>query len=161
MPIISLRDIHKGNLTLKDADEEQSKLVKMLEGCDKGVKAVEKESFQNNIRLCHSTREKYSNFRSKIFPIKNTTPEQPPEPAPELAQEQGSEPAPVHTLEPAPKPVPTKHKTSKLKLHEKFKDEIISAKKDINDEIFWEYFNHQNSSYLLKDLLQANRAKNE
>ena len=113
MPIISLRDIHKGNLTLKDADEEQSKLVKMLEGCDKGVKAVEKESFQNNIRLCHSTREKYSNFRSKIFPIKNTTPEQVPKPtsAPEAVP--GPKPAPA----PKPAPEPTKQKLSKLKLH--------------------------------------------
>ena len=47
-------------MTLKDADEEQSKFVKILEGYDKDAKAVEKESFQNNIRLCHSTREKNS-----------------------------------------------------------------------------------------------------
>ena len=37
-------------------------------------------------------------------------------------------------------------------------NEIIVDEKDINDEIFWNYFKYQNPSFLAKDLI---RAKNE
>ena len=35
------------------------------------------------------------------------------------------------------------------------------TKKDINDEIFWNYFKDQNSSFLARDLTKAKQAKNE
>ena len=40
-----LRDAHEGNLSLKDADEEQSKSVDELKSRDKGRKPVEKKVF--------------------------------------------------------------------------------------------------------------------
>ena len=51
--------------------------------------------------------------------------------------------------------------TLKLKLLIKFKDEIVTAEKDIIDQIFWKYFNHKTPSYLLEDLLEFKQAKNE
>ena len=67
-----LRDIQEGNLTLKDADEEQSELVNILKDLNRGVKPVEKRSFLDNIGLLLSEREKIvNNFRSKIFSVKN------------------------------------------------------------------------------------------
>ena len=42
---------------------------------------------------------------------------------------------------------PTKHKKSESKLiKHKFMNEIIAGKKDINDEISWNYFKYQNPS---------------
>ena len=44
-----LRHINKGNLTLKDADEEQSKLLNVLKDLNRGVNPVEKRAVINNI----------------------------------------------------------------------------------------------------------------
>ena len=63
---------------------------------------------------------------------------------------------------PAPKSAPTeptKHMTFKLKLPIKFKDEIVTAKKDIIGQIFWKNFNHQGLSRLLEDFLEVKHAK--
>ena len=38
---------------------------------------------------------------------------------------------------------------------------IKRYKKDIKDEIFWNYFKYQNLSFLAKDLIIVNQAKNE
>ena len=46
-------------------------------------------------------------------------------------------------------------------MFKKIKDEIITAERHINDEIFWKFFNHQIPSYLLKDLLEGKLAKNK
>ena len=86
-----LRDIHKENLTLKDANEEQSKSFNELKGTNKDMKTTEKKSFLNNIGLCLSVRKKLLNkFKRKIFPIKNINkmppPKQSPAPAPEPGQ---------------------------------------------------------------------------
>ena len=49
---------------------------------------------------------------------------------------------------------------SKLEFQKKkIKDEIITAKKDINDEKFWKYFNDQTPWYLLKDFLKPSKIK--
>ena len=40
-------------------------------------------------------------------------------------------------------------------------DKIIADKKDISDEIFWNYFKYQNPSFLAKDLIRAKQEKNE
>ena len=39
--------------------------------------------------------------------------------------------------------------------------EIIVKEKDVNYEIFWNYFKYQNSSLLEKDLIRATQTKNE
>ena len=58
------KDINKGNSILKDADEEQGKLVNILKSVDEGLKIVK------NIGLFVSEREKVlNNFKSKIFSI--------------------------------------------------------------------------------------------
>ena len=92
-----LRDIHKENLTLKDANEEQSKSFNELKGINKDMKTTEKKSFLNNIRLCLSVRKKLLNkFKRKTFPIKNLnkmpTPKQSPAPAPAPEPAPKSEP---------------------------------------------------------------------
>ena len=40
-------------------------------------------------------------------------------------------------------------------------NEIIAIEKDINDEIFWNYFKYQDSLFLAKDFIRATQAKNE
>ena len=91
----------------------------------KGEKLVKKRSFLNKVGLFLGARKNaLNNFKSRIFPIKYKIPTPVFEPAPETAPE------------PAPSPEPTKYDTSKLKLREKFKDEIITVEKYINDEIF-------------------------
>ena len=40
-------------------------------------------------------------------------------------------------------------------------DGIIANEKDINDELLWNYFRHQNSSFLPKYLTRATQTKNE
>ena len=40
-------------------------------------------------------------------------------------------------------------------------NKIIADQKDINNEIFWNYFGCQNPSFLAKDLIRAKQAKNE
>ena len=55
----------------------------------------------------------------------------------------------------------TKNNKSKLKLQQKFINKTITNKKDINNEIFWDYFKYQNPSFLAKDLIRATQAKNE
>ena len=67
-----LRDIYNGNLSLKDANEEESKLVNTLNSINRGVKSVAKKGFLKNIRLFICAGEKIlNNFRNKILPIKN------------------------------------------------------------------------------------------
>ena len=40
-------------------------------------------------------------------------------------------------------------------------NETIANEKDINEEIFWNYFKYQNPSFLAKDLITAMQPKNE
>ena len=40
-------------------------------------------------------------------------------------------------------------------------NEVIADKKDVNNEIFWDYFTYQNPSFLAKYLIRATQAKNE
>ena len=40
-------------------------------------------------------------------------------------------------------------------------NETIADKKDINDEIFWNYFKYHNPPFLVKDFIRATQAKNE
>ena len=66
---------------------------------------------------------------SRLFPVKNLDKIPTRKPTPELATE------------------PTKRKKSKLKLQQKFMNKIIADEKDINDEVFWNYFKYQNHRF--------------
>ena len=46
-------------------------------------------------------------------------------------------------------------------MQQKFTNGITAEKKDIHDEIFWNYFKYQNSLFLANDLIRAKEAKNE
>ena len=58
-PIVFLRDKHKGNLSLDDADEEQVHLASELKDIGKGKIPVKKRSFLKNAGLLISAREKF------------------------------------------------------------------------------------------------------
>ena len=67
MLTVFLRDIHEGNLSLKDADIKQNHLINELRNMQKSKIAVEEISFLKN-SLFISTREKIlNNFKGKIF----------------------------------------------------------------------------------------------
>ena len=71
MLTVFLRDIHEGNLSLKDADIKQNHLINELRNMQKSKIAVEEISFLKN-SLFISTREKIlNNFKGKIFLTKN------------------------------------------------------------------------------------------
>ena len=77
LPIVFLIHIHKGNVLLEVADEEHTYLLYELKSISK--------PFLKKARILLTVREKIlNNFKSKIFPIKNSdknlTSEQPPEP---------------------------------------------------------------------------------
>ena len=46
-------------------------------------------------------------------------------------------------------------------MQQEFIKEVAANEKDINEEIYWDYFKYQNSSFLAKDLMRAKQAKNE
>ena len=50
---------------------------------------------------------------------------------------------------------------SPLKLHENFVHKIVNLKIDINNEIFREYLEYHNQSFLAKNLLKTNQTKNK
>ena len=45
-------------------------------------------------------------------------------------------------------------------MQQEFMNETIADEIDINDEMFWNCFKHQNPLVLEKDLIRANQAKN-
>ena len=143
-----LRDIHEGHLSLKYSDDEQSNFAPKLKNLDKSKETIEREFFKNNLGLLFSAKEKVLNkFKSRLFPIKNFDKIPICESTPEVATEPATE--------------PINYKKSKLKLQQEFMNEVIANEKDINYEIFWNYFKYQNPSFLEKDLIKATQAKNE
>ena len=58
-----------------------------------------------------------------------------------------------------------KHRKSRLKSllksRKEFLNEIVNEEKMINGEIFRNYFNYQNPSFLAKDLFKADQSKND
>ena len=158
--VFFLRDIHNGYLSLEKTDNKQSNFVNELKNFEKGTKTLEKRSFLDNLGLLFSAREKLlDNFQSRLFPMKKLdkipTLQPTSEPAAEPATEPAAEPTPEVATEPATNP--TKQKKSKLKLQQELINEIIANEKD---EIFWNYFNYQNSLFLAKSLSRATQAKN-
>ena len=55
----------------------------------------------------------------------------------------------------------TKYKKPKLRLQQECMNKIIADEKDINNEIFLNYFNPQNPLFLVKDLISAKSDQNE
>ena len=79
------------NVSLKDADEEQSKLVNKLSEMNKGKIPVDKRSFLINV-IAQGKRKILNNSKSKIFPIKylhrrTGIPDPTPEPTPAATPE--------------------------------------------------------------------------
>ena len=69
LPTVFLRHIHDGNLSLKDANEEQGLLANELK--DMGKMPVKKNIFLKNAGLIFSVREKIlNNFWGNIYPRK-------------------------------------------------------------------------------------------
>ena len=64
LPIVFTRDIHKRNLSLQDADVEQSQLIH--EWKDMG-----KARISGQKRLLSAREKILNNFKNKMFPIKN------------------------------------------------------------------------------------------
>ena len=101
-------------------------------------------------------------FLIRIFSIKDSistserepTPESTLEPAPELTPELASNPRVSDT----PK---TKRKTLSLKFRQSLLNEIKNKEKDINNQIFKEYFHYQTPSILKKNLYEAYQIKKE
>ena len=64
-----------------------------------------------------------------------------------------------------PKPEPTEAKTkpekSPFELHEKFINEIKSDEKNVNEQIFKEYFFYHTSLFLAKELYNSNENVND
>ena len=50
---------------------------------------------------------------------------------------------------------------SSLKLREEFLNKIKNEEKNINEQIFREYFNYQSQSFLVKDLHEGNQNEND
>ena len=75
------------------------------------------------------------------------------------------EPTPDTAAEPIPKvktePTPTKHKKSKLKLQQEFKNEIINDEKNTTNEMLSNYIRYHNLLLLINNLINAKQNKNE
>ena len=83
LAIIFSKDIHEGYLSLKNADDEQSKFAHKWKNIVKGVKSVEKNLFLSNIGLFSSARQNVlNNFRNRLVPLKNLEPKPELEPEP-------------------------------------------------------------------------------
>ena len=94
----------------------------------------------------------------RIFSIKDSISTSEREPTPEPTPEPTLEPAPELTPELASNPkvssIPkTKRKILSLKLCQKFLNEIKNEEKDINNQIFKEYFHYQTPSIFKKELI--------
>ena len=69
MPSV-LRDIYTNDLSIENADNEQSYLFKMFGNLNKGRKSSEKISFLKNVNILLKAREDVLNgFKSNLFPI--------------------------------------------------------------------------------------------
>ena len=67
LPIAFLRDIPKGNLSIKDADKEQIQIANELKDMGKSKMPGEKKSFLKNAGLLLNAREKILNYQFSYF----------------------------------------------------------------------------------------------
>ena len=105
-------------------------------------------------------------FLIRIFSIKDSISTSEREPTPEPTPESTLEPAPELTPELASNPrvsdtLKTKRKTLSLKFRQSLLNEIKNEEKDVNNQIFKEYFHYQTPSILKKNLCEAYQIKKE
>ena len=105
-------------------------------------------------------------FLIRIFSIKDSISTSEREPTPEPTPESTLEPAPELTPELASNPrvsdtPKTKRKTLSLKFRQSLLNEIKNEEKDVNNQIFKEYFHYQTPSILKKNLCEAYQIKKE
>ena len=128
------------SIIIRKVYNQQSELFNKLKNTDTGPKSTKKGSFLNSVGLFLGAKKKVTNeFQNIIFPIKIINVISTPKAE---AAAPGAKPE-------AAVPKETKN-IYKLKVRKKFKNEIETNVEDINDEIFWYYFNHQSPLYLQK-----------
>ena len=133
LPIVFLRDIPKGNLSIKNADKEQIQIANELKDMGKGKMPSEKKSFLKNAGLLLNAREKIlNNLKRKLFPAKN------------IESEADSD-----------------FDSTKISKLTDFWKKTIRDGSNLNTEIFGKYFKYQNSKDLLKDLYCAGKNRNK
>ena len=97
-----------------------------------------KKYFLNNLGLFFGAKERVlSNFKSRLFLIKNLD----TIPTRETTTEPATEPEVAIELT-KPTKTNTKRKISSLKLRENFFNKIKNEEKNINEQIFRQYFNY-------------------
>ena len=127
MPAIFFRDMYTNNLSVENADNKQSDLLKMFGNLIKGKKSSEKISF---LKILVKARKDVLNcFESNIFPIKKMP-----------------DTTPRHTWSKTPR------------LNEHFINDIKNNERNINSEVFNEYFRYQNA-FLAENLFRVNQLK--
>ena len=103
-------------------------------------KHLKKKVFLNNVGLLFNGIDKVlHSFESRLFPIKNLC----------------KFPTSQSAAEPKMESTRTKYKKPKLRLQQECMNKIIADEKDINNEMFLNYFNPQNPLFLVKDLISA------
>ena len=146
MPSIFLRDIDTNDLLIENADNEQNDLFKMFVNLNKGRKSSEKIPFLKSVKILLKAREDVINsFKSYLFLIiSDTTPYATPDTTRYTTSDT--------TLR------QTRSETSRL--NKNLINEIKNDEKNINTEVYNEYFGYRNSSFLEEDLFKANQVKN-
>ena len=155
-----LRDIHEGHFSIEKADNKQCNFANELKNFDKGIKGLENNSFLNDLGLLLSARGKVLNsFKRRLFPIKffDKIPKRQPTLEPATEAEVAAKPSKATKAIKAK----TKRKISSLKLREEFLNKIKNEEKNINEQIFRDYFLYQTSSYLTKVLYDSDEIKND
>ena len=72
LPSIFSRDIYKNNLSIGNADDEQSDLFRVFCNWNKGRKSSEKVSFLKNVKILLKAREDVvDGFKTNLSPIKS------------------------------------------------------------------------------------------
>ena len=70
LPIVFLRDIDQGHLSLKDADKKQSNFAAKIKNLDNGKNNLIRVFLNNLVLLFILRRNVFNNFKSRLFPIK-------------------------------------------------------------------------------------------
>ena len=120
---------------------------------DKGKILAGKRSFLNQARLFLNAREKVRNFKSKLFPRKSQIKTSKHKPKPDATLK----------LAPEPEPQPAKCicRICSSKLYKQFLNEIKNEEKNVNEQMFREYFQYHVPSFLVKDLYEDNQIKSD
>ena len=120
---------------------------------DKGKILAGKRSFLNQARLFLNAREKVRNFKSKLFPRKYQIKTSKHKRKPDATLKQ--------VPEPEPQPAKCICRICSSKLYKQFLNEIKNEEKNVNEQMFREYFQYHVPSFLVKDLYEDNQIKND